>query len=771
MGRFRRERVLASAAVLCGLALLCLGGGRTAAFERTARPGSAPRRPVAVFGIDAGDWAVIDPLVARGALPTFARLKRVGALGVLKADPPLLSPIIWTTMATGRRPEDHGVLDFLVDLPGGGIAPANSGARRVKAMWEIWSNANRPVLVTGWWATWPADHVRGAIVSDRVALPHLRLADSSSAGLVFPPDRWPEISRLRVTSEQIDVSAVRRFVPVSDEEFSAAAESERTTSGLYRDRIAHLRAAIAATRSYERASTALIASVRPDLWAVYYELVDTTSHLFAQDRRSHAAISAAYVEMDHALEEAAAALPTDTVLVVASDHGFYPADAGIREDPADLTSGATAWHRPAGIVAVTTAGALRGQDRAPARPSAAVLGVVSPLDILPTLLACAGLPAARDMAGRALPVCDAPSVPAIATYGAHEQQTAASSLRDATPAEVERLRALGYVAGNGAPSSLARVNLGEILFRKGDYAGALRELQPLVRADPLNVRATLWLARALAAAGRADDAVRQYDRLIQGATAARVDVDPLVFLAATDLDLQQQRIDAAVARLRRVPPARARAPEVLVALGAVAEARRDSAGAEREYRRALEVAPADSEALERLVDLLVRTAHAPDAYLVAAPLARRYASSAIHVSLAGETLLAQQRYVEAEQYFAKALALQPDAASIRIELARARLLAGRPAGALEALAPVEATSAVETIRAAALARQGDWTGAAAAYEHALSDAPATVDLLNGLGYAQLQCGRKAQAAATFERSLQMKADQPDIRKLLEQARR
>ena len=70
--------------------------------SREAGSGSrAGSRPIALIGLDAADWARVDPLIAAGALPTFARLKSHGRTGVLIATPPLVSPIIWTTIATG----------------------------------------------------------------------------------------------------------------------------------------------------------------------------------------------------------------------------------------------------------------------------------------------------------------------------------------------------------------------------------------------------------------------------------------------------------------------------------------------------------------------------------------------------------------------------------------------------------------------------------------------------------------------------------------------
>jgi hypothetical protein len=145
---------------------------RPAASGAASHPGSARR--VLVIGLDGADWQAVDPLVRAGRLPVFARLRACGRTGTLLATPPLLSPILWTTIATGRRPEDHRILDFMVDLANGGQAPMPSTERRVEALWNLFSDAGRSVAVVGWWATYPAEDVNGTIVSDRVAPQLLR---------------------------------------------------------------------------------------------------------------------------------------------------------------------------------------------------------------------------------------------------------------------------------------------------------------------------------------------------------------------------------------------------------------------------------------------------------------------------------------------------------------------------------------------------------------------------------------------------------------------
>src|SRR5207249_759516 len=102
--------------------------------------------------------------------PNLSRLIAQGVRARLKTIEPVLSPVIWTTVATGFLPSEHGILDFLAtDTRTGEKIPVTSRQRRVKAIWNLLDEAGVPVGVIGWWATWPAESVDGYIVSDRVA--------------------------------------------------------------------------------------------------------------------------------------------------------------------------------------------------------------------------------------------------------------------------------------------------------------------------------------------------------------------------------------------------------------------------------------------------------------------------------------------------------------------------------------------------------------------------------------------------------------------------
>ena len=126
---------------------------------------SAPPGPVVVVGIDGASWSVIEQLWSTGRLPHLRQLAESGVTSRLTpvANP---SPVIWTSMATGVLPERHGITNFVVNTEAGQV-PVSSALRRVPAIWNMVSAAQRRVAVLGWWASWPAEEVSGIVVSDR----------------------------------------------------------------------------------------------------------------------------------------------------------------------------------------------------------------------------------------------------------------------------------------------------------------------------------------------------------------------------------------------------------------------------------------------------------------------------------------------------------------------------------------------------------------------------------------------------------------------------
>jgi predicted AlkP superfamily phosphohydrolase/phosphomutase len=65
------------------------------------------------LGFDGLDPRVTERLMAEGRLPNFSRLRESGGYRRLRTTFPALSPVAWSTFATGVNPAKHNIFDFL----------------------------------------------------------------------------------------------------------------------------------------------------------------------------------------------------------------------------------------------------------------------------------------------------------------------------------------------------------------------------------------------------------------------------------------------------------------------------------------------------------------------------------------------------------------------------------------------------------------------------------------------------------------------------------
>ena len=98
----------------------------------------ANNRKVLVIGWDAADWRVIEPMLAENKMPNLARFMEDGVHGNISTLNPALSPMLWTSIATGKRPFKHGIHGFTEPMPdGSGVRPITNISRNTKAIWNI----------------------------------------------------------------------------------------------------------------------------------------------------------------------------------------------------------------------------------------------------------------------------------------------------------------------------------------------------------------------------------------------------------------------------------------------------------------------------------------------------------------------------------------------------------------------------------------------------------------------------------------------------------
>ena len=448
-------------------------------------PGAAtgfrmPPTPLVFVGIDGADWQIMAPLLARGELPTLARLRREGAFGDLATLQPTLSPAIWNTMITGQPPQRHGIEGFTSlrveavegALPrprfprGTGFAqlyrylersgriregPVVSTARRVPALWEIATAKGAPMVVVNWWATWPAEPVLGAVVSERVYFWRQAAKEGDRPErdrLTFPEDLYPEVRPLVMAPQEVTWEESRPFMDVRPDEF----EAMRTASVRDKTIEAEFKYLFSMHETERRIALHMVESSRrrfgrPASLLVLFRIVDIACHRSLAEselvedhlgasavrlRKFGRVVSEAYRRADSSLGQILDAVGEANV-VVASDHGF---EREIQDSQAVYQH----LNAPAGVFLA------RGPAIRPGKVEG--LGVY---DVMPLLAALQGLPVADDLPGRLredllrAEFLVASPAGRVASYGRRGAVVAAATGTAADEAALERLRALGYV--------------------------------------------------------------------------------------------------------------------------------------------------------------------------------------------------------------------------------------------------------------------------------------------------------------------------------------
>jgi len=86
-------------------------------FTRKRPPRPARVRRAVLVGLDGLDPKLVRRFMAEGRLPNMKRLAEMGGFSSLSTTFPAMSPVAWSSFATGVHPAKHGIYDFLVRDP------------------------------------------------------------------------------------------------------------------------------------------------------------------------------------------------------------------------------------------------------------------------------------------------------------------------------------------------------------------------------------------------------------------------------------------------------------------------------------------------------------------------------------------------------------------------------------------------------------------------------------------------------------------------------
>jgi hypothetical protein len=431
-----------------------------------AEPDNKPVARVLIVGADGLEWSVLRPLLKEGRCPNLRRLMETGSFGRLATLDVTRSPVVWTSIATGKLPAEHGIHDFL-DPQG---REYTSSRRAVRALWNIADRYGLSTDMFGWFVTWPVEPVRGVAVSG-----------SSSAALL--DENWKPALLDGVPGQVHPPELTEKVMAIAER----AGTKERVLeiahdriygdlpAGLLDERQERLRKqtlwSIQSDATFYALAQRMLEEHPADLNLVYFGGTDVVGHRYwrqyepdafawSEDEAADAALAQVipnyYAWFDELLGGLLEAVGPGVTVFVVSDHGMHAVST---EAPNEF--GTTGHHQDGtpGVIIAAGPGIAQQGDVEYFLRTGGLATHGSVVDVAPTVLALLGIPAGRDMAGRAFrpilapgPALDnATTLPLVETHDTGFRPPEVVTM----PTEMgenfkEKFGALGYL--EGAPS-------------------------------------------------------------------------------------------------------------------------------------------------------------------------------------------------------------------------------------------------------------------------------------------------------------------------------
>jgi len=356
------------------------------------------KQRVYLIGFDGASWNLMERPLREHKLPNFKKLIETGTSGSLKSFVPTKSPILWTTIATGKNPHKHGVGNYTAEV-NGKIVPVSGMQRAVKAYWNILSDYGVRVGVVNWWVTWPPEKVNGFMVSD-----HYRSrVKSKEPNITYPAELIKELPDVSISMERY-LEERKKFGLPTELRPKASSKNIDQLADTYKTYWAQDRAVRESCRR-------LLAHKNVDVFGVVFRITDVSSHLFWTyldlnllaemrskleqgkitpedirhiDDEFSKILEPIYVYADRILRDFLKEADQNTNFIIVSDHGFKFEEGRY---------GHSSMKQPPDGVIILNGPLFKKHYR---------IQNATLLDITPTLLYMEGIPTGKDMDGKVL---------------------------------------------------------------------------------------------------------------------------------------------------------------------------------------------------------------------------------------------------------------------------------------------------------------------------------------------------------------------------------
>jgi len=596
--------------------------------------GTRLAKKVLLIGWDAADWTMMNPLLEKGLMPNLQKLMDSGVSGNLSTIRPILSPMLWNSIATGKRADKHGICGFSEPNPDGtGVRPVTSTSRKCKALWNILSQSDMRSNVVGWFASAPAEPINGAIVSDRCqamcGIPQVKR--KATPGLCHPPELADKLMELIVDPSLIDGEMLAPFVPEGGRIDQAKDQRLLKLAGLL-SRMSTIQAA-AHYLMYEKPW---------DFTAIYFDAIDHFGHTFMPYHPPQMegiseedalvfkdVMNGVYRFQDLMLGATLEMAGEDTTVMIVSDHGFHNAESRPSTDGMENPEG---WHHPFGMACISGPG-IKKNDK---------LYGATLLDVTPTILAMLGLPIGADMDGRPwLEIFEKPIEPKrIMSWesiegesGEHTEEQRQDPI--AAAEAIKQLVELGYIEdpGDDAEKAIWRTtrdmkhNLARALEDSQRSYKALPVWQELVEMTDDDDEFVGYFKTSLARSYLSQGDFQAFEKTLNEAFNQEQLQGPTFLMMLGDAKMGQGKTDEAMDYFRQVLDLAPDASSILIRMGAVFFKLGQLDEAEQSYRKVIVAEKDNPTACCGLAEVLLakcQFAEAVDYALLAVGMAHCY---------------------------------------------------------------------------------------------------------------------------------------------------
>lgn len=430
-----------------------------ACSRKTASAGK-DRPVVVILGFDGASWDLIDPLIAKGRLPLFKELKEKFAWGNLRTSTPAKSPIIWTSIATGKTMAKHGIDDFIPrnKNKAGNRLPYLSTDIRAATLWDILDTYSLRSVLVNWFLSYPPQPLNGLNVSDYFRMRAFQPRNTSQGVLndtVYPPARAAEFEKFidNDYGKVLKDNGLPDFPRLFDEQGGGRHFADHEILRKYPELVLQ-------ENLTTKISSRLFQTERFNFFAVYFKIADFVQH-FAYDcfiddayKKKLLPAFAGGVSADRELQEAYEKVGDilcpvyqniekiirgylqsekfkDAYIIIVSDHGFF----FFRRDQAVQYNHVNGLEKaPNGILLIGGPGVRPGKIR-----------MARIYDIAPTVLYLLDLPQDRSMDG--VPLARTFTFKNKIRYAVYKKKSPLNRRqnRELDEKALEDLKALGYI--------------------------------------------------------------------------------------------------------------------------------------------------------------------------------------------------------------------------------------------------------------------------------------------------------------------------------------